>query len=345
MTDSLSFYLEDVEKWRSERRIIESSENLINPNNKRDSLYPILYPKIWDFYRKHFASFWIPQDVDLSKDKNDWINCNKDEKYYIKHVLAFFAGSDFIVNESQKKDGEEITILEHQFFNDDKIARENLHSLSYAELLDEYVKDDKERTHLKNAVTTMKAISDKAKWFREFITDGTFVERLIGGAVMEGIFFSGSFCAIYWLKKRGVMPGLCDLNEFIARDEGLHRDFNCYLYREEIQNKLPEDILIHIIKSAVVIEQESVKDSLPVSLIGMNDKMMCEYIEYTADHLFLNLIGKRVYNTPNPFEDWMAAIGLNVKADFFVHRPTSYGIPSAVTDDKTSSEIRFDENF
>src|SRR6185437_5083475 len=177
------------------------------------------------------------------------------ERHYIEYGLAFFAGSDFIVNESQKKDADEVSIIEYKFFNDDKISRENIHSTSYANLLETYVTDTTRRNFLKNAVKTIPSVKEKAEWMREFIDNGTFVERLVAEAIMEGIFFSGTFCAIFWLRKRGLMPGLCDTNELIARDEGIHRDFNCYLYRELIVNKLPEDVLLHMIKRAVKIEQ------------------------------------------------------------------------------------------
>lgn len=341
---NLSSYIENIKKWREERQIIEnSSEPLLDSENKRDCLYPIKYPEMWNFYKLHLASHWVAQEIDLSKDVNDWNSLKEDEQYYIKHGLAFFAGSDFIINESQKKDAEVVAIKEYEFFNDDKISRENIHSTTYADLLENYVKDEKEKEMLKNAVKTMPSISKKAEWMRDYIEQGTFVERIVAEAIMEGIFFSGTFCGIFWLRKRGLMPALCDANEFIARDEGIHRDFNCYLYRELIKNKLPEDILIHMIKRAVKIEQVFVTDSLPVKLIGMNSDLMCQYIEYVADHLCYNLIYKCIYNVQNPFEDWMNAIALKVKADFFVHRPTTYGKSAVLSSKKEDIQIRFDD--
>lgn len=339
----LNLYLQDIKKWREERRILEhSTESLLDPNNKRNSLRPIRWQGIWDYYKLHLSCHWIFEDIDLSKDKNDWLSLTDDERFYIKYGLAFFAGSDFIINKSQKKDGDEVDIIEYNFFNDDKISRENIHSDTYSNLLAEYVKDPEEIERLTNAVETIPAIKKKSEWMEEFINEGTFVERVVAEAIMEGIFFSGTFCGIYWLRKRGLMPGLCDTNELIARDEGLHRDFNCYLYRDVITNKLPEEILIYMIKKAVVIEKLCVTDSLPVRLIGMNSDMMCQYIEYVADHLCFNLIQKRIYNVENPFDDWMNAISLNVKADFFVHRILAYGKQSIMSD-KKDIKIRFDD--
>lgn len=340
---SLSLYLQDTKKWREERCLLErSTEPLLDTKNKRNSLKPIQFPGIWEYYNLHLSAHWVAQEIDLSKDRNDWLSLTDDERFYIKHGLAFFASSDFIINKSQKKDADEVDIIEYTFFNDDKIARENIHSTTYSDLLDEYVKDPVENEHLKNAVITIPAIQKKSEWMDEFINEGTFVERVVAEAIMEGIFFSGTFCGIFWLRKRGLMSGLCDSNELIARDEGLHRDFNCYLYREIIVNKLPEELLIYMIRKAVTIEQIFVTDSLPVRLIGMNSSMMCQYIEYVADHLCFNLIQKKIYNVENPFDDWMQAISLNVKTDFFVSRVYAYG-KSSVTAKKEDLNIRFDD--
>lgn len=575
-SDEIFLYHNEIEKWRAQRRSIEvSTEPLLNSNEKRDSLYPIRWQGMWDFYKLHLASHWVSQEIDLSKDVNDWNSLNEDEKRYIKYGLAFFAGSDFIVNESQKKDSEEVQVMEYNFFNDDKISRENIHcvapdtkvltdkgyfpiqklalgqakiwngyqfsdvniqmtsfnsaiyrvvlsdgrsldctethewiilegeklqkeytinlkggerifpynfpflsypkdvfeyhkqsitqklegaelvlfedgrilgteikytskkearefqetlegfacdsivynkkgysvliyaralyklilaleivskkypknkdfyffqnisparvvsieyvydsrtycfneplnhtgvfngictgqSTTYADLLEAYVKDNKERETLKNAVKSIPTIQKKAEWMREYIEKGTFVERLIAEAIMEGIFFSGTFCAIFWMRKRGKLSALCDANEFIARDEGIHRDFNCYLYREVVKNKIPEPILEDMIRKAVLIEQEFVVESLPVKLLGMNEELMCKYIEYVADHLVYNLINKRIYKVENPFDDWMNAISLKVKADFFVHRPTAYS-KTSILSSKEDAQIRFDD--
>ena len=324
------------------RKIENETEPLLLKSNKRDSLYPIVWNGIWDFYKLHSAAHWVAEEIDLSKDVNDWKTLTEDEKYYLKYGLAFFAGSDFIINESQKKDSECVEVLEYNFFNDDKISRENVHSITYANLLETYVTDEREKENLKHAVKTIPSVKQKAEWMREYINNGTFVERLVAGAIMEGIFFSGTFCAIFWLRKRGLMSALCDANEFIARDEGIHRDFNCYVYRELIKNKLPEDLLIKMVKRAVEIEKEFVTESLPVRLVGMNSEMMCQYIEYVADHLCLNLIHKRIFHVENPFDDWMNAISLKVKADFFVHRPTAYA-KTAILSSREDVKIRFDD--
>lgn len=338
----MSTSFENRMEWRKERKIIECNEPLLLEENKRDSLYPIVWNGIWEFYKIHLSSHWVADEIDLSKDVNDWKSLSDDEKHYIKYGLAFFAGSDFIINESQKKDSDEVTVREYEFFNDDKIARENIHSITYANLLETYVSDEKEKEMLKNAVKTMPAIKKKADWMREYISNGTFVERVVAEAIMEGIFFSGTFCGIFWLRKRGLMSALCDSNELISRDEGLHRDFNCYIYRDIVKNKLPEELLVKMVKEAVDIEKVFVTESLPVKLIGMNSELMCQYIEYVADHLSFNLIGKQIYNSTNPFDDWMSAISLKVKADFFVHRPTAYG-KSAVLASKDDVKIRFDD--
>jgi ribonucleoside-diphosphate reductase beta chain len=332
----------DIIEWRKTQVVNEETEPLLNPENHRDGLYPIQYPKMWEFYKLHLATHWVAQEIDLTKDINDWKALIEDERFYIKQNLGFFAGSDFIITESQKKDAKEVHILEYQFFNDDKIARENIHSTTYADLLESCVPDDKERETLKNAVKTIDTIQHKAEWMRKYIHEGTFVERIVAEAIMEGIFFSGAFCAIFWLKKRGLMPALCDANEFIARDEGLHRDFNCYLYRDLVKNKLPEHLLVQMIRDAVEIEKRFVTESLPVSLIGMNSDLMCQYIEYVADHLAYNLIQKRIFEVENPFE-WMATISLKTSTDFFAHRNTAYG-NSLVLAESRDNKIRFDDN-
>ena len=335
----------NISQWRESRRILEkNTEPLLSTSGKRDSLFPIIYTSIWKYYEKHNASHWVASEIDLSKDKNDWEKLNDDERHYIKYGLAFFAGSDFIINENQEKDTEEVTVLEYNFFNRDKMSREDVHSIQYANLLEEYVKDEKEKELLKNAVTLIPSVKKKADWMRNYIHNGTFVERQVASSIMEGIFFSATFCGIFWLRKRGVMSALCDANEFIARDEGLHRDFACHVYKEEIKNKLPEELLFSMVREAVTIEQNFVRDSLPVSLIGMNNELMCQYVEYVADHLLLNLIGKRLFNVENPFSDWMTAILLKVKTDFFVHRPTTYG-NSTISASKEDLKVSFDEDF
>lgn len=337
-------YTCDNVAWRAQHRELEkNTEPLLSTKGQRDSLYPIKYPGMWDYFEKHMASIWFAHEIDLSKDTNDWNSLNRDEQFYIKHGLAFFAGSDFIINENQKKDNEEVTILEYKFFNDDKIARENIHSITYANLLEHYVTDPVEKVNLQNAVTEIPSVKKKADWMREYIDNGTYVERLVAGAIMEGIFFSGTFCAIFWLRKRNLMPALCDANEFISRDEGLHRDFACYVYRDLVVNKLHPEILMTMVKRAVEIECEFVCDSLPVTLIGMNSGLMSQYIQYVADHLMMALVGQKIYNVEDPFSDWMSAISLKVKADFFVHRATSYA-NSAILSAPEDVAVRFNDD-
>lgn len=344
--DLSTLWKTDLPLWRKLRSELETkTELLLDKSQSRDALYPIKYPTIWEYHKKHRSAHWITEDIEFSKDINDWNGMKDEEKHFIKHTLGFFAGSDFIVIESQEKDEEEITIPEVKIFNRGKMAREDEHTLTYAELLEIYVKDPDEKEKLKNAVKECPSVRKKAEWFRAYIAEGTFVERIFAESIMEGLFFSGSFCSIFWVRKRGLMPALCDSNEFISRDEGLHRDVNCYIYRDLIVNKLPEEYLVIIMRKAVEIEKESVTESLPVDLIGMNSGMMCEYIEYVADHLMIELINKKLYNTPNPFEDWMQAISMEVKADFFVHRPTNYSKSACLSTEKDQNSIRFDVKF
>ena len=295
----------------------------------RVSLFPILFNDIWELYKKHFKCFWAPDEIDLSSDINDYNNkLNDNERYYINNVLAFFGISDFIVNKNEKKNSIEIQCMEYNIYVDDKIARENVHSESYAILLETYVKDINLLNNLKNAVSTIPCIADKINWFDTFIDNGTWQQRMVASAITEGIFFSGSFCAIYWLKKRGLMSGLCQYNELISRDEGLHRDGNIYIYKHYVANKLPVNEVIDMIKSAVDIEIKFCIESLPVDLIGMNNQLMSQYIKFVADHLSLNLIDTTIYNVKNPFS-WMNLISIETKTDFFSKRVNNYAKQSA----------------
>ena len=334
------------ELWRSNQRLIEKkTEPLLDPKNKREFFYPIKFPDLYTFYKLHKGADWSPEEIDLAKDDNDWnTKLNKDEQHFIKWVLAFFSVSDFIINENEEKENDEIVVLEDKFFNTNKIDRENTHIITYANLLEQYVKDENEKEFLKNAIKNIPAVKKKAELIREYIKNGTYVERCVLASIAEGIFFSGSFCSIYWLRKRGLMPGLCDSNELIARDEGIHRDYNCYKYREYIVNKLPKELVIHMIKKAVEIEKEFILEALPVKLMGMNSELMGQYIEYIADHLYYNLTHEKIYNVEDPFSDWMKAINLKVKTDFFIHRPTDYAKVGAMSS-KEEIKIRFDEEF
>ncbi|HET9054229.1 MAG TPA: ribonucleotide-diphosphate reductase subunit beta, partial [Cyclobacteriaceae bacterium] len=255
-------------------------EPILKENKDRFVLFPIRQHEIWKFYKQAEASFWTAEEIDLGQDLTDWeSSMNDGERHFIKHVLAFFAASDGIVNENLAEHFiSEVQYTEAKFFYGFQIAIENIHSETYSLLIDTYVKDPKEKDSLFHAIETMDCVKKKAEWALRWIEKGTFAERLIAFAAVEGIFFSGSFCSIFWLKKRGLMPGLTFSNELISRDEGLHCDFACHLYTKHVVNKLPEQVVIDVIKDAVEIEKEFVTDALPVNLIGMNAELMRQYI-------------------------------------------------------------------
>ncbi|MEP1094549.1 MAG: ribonucleotide-diphosphate reductase subunit beta [Cyclobacteriaceae bacterium] len=304
---------------------VQLEERILKENKDRFVLFPIQHDDIWQFYKKAEASFWTAEEIDLSQDLKDWSETmNDDEKHFIKHVLAFFAASDGIVNENLAENFvSEVQYTEAKFFYGFQIAMENIHSETYSLLIDTYVKDPKEKDYLFNGIETMDCVKKKADWALRWIDKGSFAERLIAFAAVEGIFFSGSFCSIFWLKKRGLMPGLSFSNELISRDEGLHCDFACLLYNNHIQNKLPEETIKEIIADAVSIEKEFVTDSLPVKLIGMNADLMCQYIEFVADRLLLELGASKIFNSTNPF-DFMEMISLQGKTNFFEKRVGEY---------------------
>lgn len=299
-------------------------EPILQKNENRFVLFPIEHHDIWDFYKKAEASFWTAEEIDLSQDLKDWEKLNEGERHFISHVLAFFAASDGIVNENLAENFvAEVQYTEAKFFYGFQIAIENIHSETYSLLIDTYIKDSQERDKLFNAIETVPCVKKKAKWALRWISKGSFVERLLAFAAVEGIFFSGSFCAIFWLKKRGLMPGLSFSNELISRDEGLHCDFACLLYTKHIKNQLPEEKVQEIIIDAVAIEKEFVTDALPVDLIGMNANLMNQYIEFVADRLLLELGCSKVYNATNPF-DFMEMISLQGKTNFFEKRVAEY---------------------
>lgn len=291
-------------------------ELLLRENKERFVLLPINYPKVWEMYKKHEQSFWTAEEIDLHPDLVDWENkLNNDERHFIKHVLAFFAASDGIVNENLAVNFmSEVQIPEARCFYGFQIMMENIHSETYSLLIDAYIKDPKEKQYLFNAIETVPCVKKKADWALRWIQNGSFAERLVAFAAVEGIFFSGSFCSIFWLKKRGLMPGLTFSNELISRDEGLHCDFACLLY-SMLQNKMTEEQVHTIIKDAVNCEHEFVTDALPVSLIGMNARLMCQYIEFVADRLLVSLGYSKIYNATNPF-DFMEMISLQGKTNF-----------------------------
>ena len=276
-------------------------------------------------YKKAEASFWTSEEIDLASDWNDWQKLTDQERHFISHVLAFFAASDGIVNENLAQNFmTEIQSPEARCFYGFQIAVENIHSETYSLLIDTYIKDPREKLRLLHAIDTIPCVQKKARWALQWCNSkyASFAERCIAFCVVEGIFFSGSFCAIFWLKKRGLMPGLAFSNELISRDEGLHCDFACLLY-QKLKNKLPTQRILEIITHAVEIEKEFVSDALPVELIGMNSKLMQQYIEFCADRLLVALGCPRHYNAANPFE-WMEMISLQGKTNFFEKRVGEY---------------------
>ena len=326
---------------------MSQEEPLLKENPDRFVLFPIEHDDIWQFYKKAEASFWTAEEIDLSQDLKDWASLNEGETHFIKHVLAFFAASDGIVNENLAENMvSEVQYTEAKFFYGFQIAIENIHSETYSLLIDTYVKDPKEKDGLFHALDTIDCVNKKAKWALRWIDEGNFQERLIAFAAVEGIFFSGSFCSIFWLKKRGLMPGLTFSNELISRDEGLHCDFACLLYNNHVVNKLPEETVIEIIRDAVDIEKEFVTDALPVKLIGMNADLMCQYIEFVADRLLMELGCPKIYNSTNPF-DFMEMISLQGKTNFFEKRVGEYQKAGVMDSNKNEDKPKFslDEDF
>ncbi len=325
--------------------IATAQEKILQENANRFVLFPIQHDDIWEYYKKAEASFWTAEEIDLSQDLRDWGNLNDGERHFISHVLAFFAASDGIVNENLAEHFvAEVQYTEAKFFYGFQIAIENIHSETYSLLIDTYVKDPAEKDKLFNAVETMDCVKKKADWALRWIDEGNFQERLIAFAAVEGIFFSGSFCSIFWMKKRGLMPGLTFSNELISRDEGLHCDFACLLYNNHVQNKLPEETVIGIIKDAVEIEKEFVTSALPVNLIGMNADLMCQYIEFVADRLLFELVGQKVYGASNPF-DFMEMISLQGKTNFFEKRVGDYQKAGVMKGAEDAPRFSLDEDF
>ena len=299
---------------------------ILRPNEKRFVTFPICYPKLWEMYKKHVAVLWTAEEIDLVPDINDWKKLNDNEKHFISHVLAFFAASDGIVNENLAiRFYNEVQVPEARQFYNIQIFMEGIHSETYSLLIDTYINKSEEKDRLFNAIETIPAVSKKARWALNWISSKrSFAERLIAFCAIEGIFFSGSFCAIFWLKKRGLMPGLCTSNEFISRDEGLHCEFACLLHQHlQKENRCSSETICKIVEEAVEIEKEFITEALPVSLIGMNANMMKQYIEYVADFWLVRLDGKRLYNVENPF-DWMELISLEGKTNFFEKRVSEY---------------------
>ena len=320
-------------------------EPILEANNNRFVLFPIEHDDIWAFYKRAEASFWTAEEIDLSPDLIDWdTKLNDNERHFIKHILAFFAASDGIVNENLAENFlSEVQYTEAKFFYGFQIAIENIHSETYSLLIDTYIKDNADKDYLFNAIDTMDCVRKKADWALRWIDQGNFAERLVAFAAVEGIFFSGSFCSIFWLKKRGLMPGLAFSNELISRDEGLHCDFACLLYNNHVVNKLDKKEIEKIILDAVEIEKEFILDALPVRLIGMNSELMSQYIEFVADRLLQELGNEKVFNTANPF-DFMDMISIQGKTNFFEKRVAEYQ-KAGVLDGKNNSDFTIDEDF
>ena len=299
-------------------------EPILQENKNRFVIFPIQHDDIWQWYKKQEASFWTAEEIDLHQDVVDWKKLSDDERYFLKHILAFFAASDGIVNENLAENFvNEVQYSEAKFFYGFQIMMENIHSEMYSLLIDTLVDNDSEKDELFNALERFPAIKKKADWALRWIDSESFAERLIAFAAVEGIFFSGAFCSIFWMKKRGLLPGLATSNEFISRDEGLHRDFACHLHNNHLVNKVPQERIVQILSEALDIEREFITESLPVNLIGMNSKLMSEYLEFVTDHLLETLNCPKVYNTANPF-DFMDMISLEGKTNFFEKRVSEY---------------------
>ncbi len=321
-------------------------EPILQENKNRFVIFPIKHHDIWKFYKDSEASFWTAEEIDLHQDLHDWqTKLNADERYFIKHILAFFAASDGIVNENLAENFvNEVQYSEAKFFYGFQIMMENIHSETYSLLIDTYVKDEKEKDMLFNAIETFPAIKKKADWALKWIDSDSFAERLIAFAAVEGIFFSGAFCSIFWLRKRSLMPGLTFSNELISRDEGVHADFAVHLHNNHLINKVPKERIREILVDALNIEREFITESLPVSLIGMNSKLMTQYLEFVTDRLLVELNCEKEYNTANPF-DFMDMISLQGKTNFFEKRVAEYQKAGVTNTDKESNKISFDSDF
>ncbi|CDO98983.1 unnamed protein product [Coffea canephora] len=326
----------------------EEEEPILTEQSQRFCMFPIKYPQLWEMYKKAEASFWTAEEVDLSLDVQHWETLSHSEKHFISHVLAFFAASDGIVLENlAARFLKDVQIPEARAFYGFQIAIENIHSEMYSLLLETYIKDSREKNRLFNAMETVPCVAKKAKWALNWIQSSrSFAERLVAFACVEGIFFSGSFCAIFWLKKRALMPGLTFSNELISRDEGLHCDFACLLY-SLLQKQVQWQKVHQIVHEAVEIEIEFVCDALPCALIGMNAALMSQYIKFVADRLLVSLGCQKMYDVENPF-DWMEFISLQGKANFFERRVGDYqkaSVMSSLQDGSKNFEFKLDEDF
>lgn len=323
------------------------TEPLLQISTNKYVVFPIEYHDIWGMYKKALTSFWTVDEVDLSRDLTDWHNLKPGERHFLSHVLAFFAASDGIVNENLvERFSQEVQVIEAKCFYGFQIAIENIHSEMYSLLIDTYIQDSKEKNYLFNAIENLPCVKQKADWALKWIDKNnknvSFSERLVAFAAIEGIFFSGSFAAIFWMKKRGLMPGLTFSNELISRDEGLHCEFACLLYKYLIK-KPPQDRIYEIITEAVKIEKGFLTEALPVKLIGMNCDLMSQYIEFVADYLLRELGYTNFYGTKNPF-DFMETISLDGKTNFFERRVGEYK-KIGVSKPQLTNVFTLDEEF
>lgn len=327
----------------------EHIEPMLKENIDRFVLFPIVHTDIWEMYKQETASFWTAEEIDLAEDSKDWVKLNNDEQHFLKHVLAFFAASDGIVNENLVINfANEVQWPEARAFYGFQIMMENIHAETYSLLIDTYIKDPNEKDHLFKALETVPSVKKKGDWAMRWLDRkrGSFAVRLVAFAAVEGIFFSGSFCAIFWLKKRGLMPGLTFSNELISRDEGLHCDFACLLHSKLIRGA-GENLIHRIITEAVDIEIEFVTNALPVSLIGMNSDLMAQYIQFVADRLLISLGASKLYNVENPFP-WMEMISMQGKTNFFEKRVAEYqksGVMGSATLGAVQQRFSVEEDF
>lgn len=320
------------------------NDPLLSEDTKRYVIFPIKRDDVWKMYKKAEANFWTTEELDLSKDLKDFNGLNEDERYFIENILAFFAASDGIVNENLvERFCKDVQLLEAKFFYGFQIAMENIHSETYSLLIDTYVKDITKKQKLFNAIETIPSVQKKADWALKWISDekSTFGTRVIAFAAVEGIFFSGSFCSIFWLKKRGLMPGLCFANELISRDEGLHTEFAVLMY-SMLKDKPSKETILKIVQEAVELEKEFITESLPCKLIGMNMDLMKQYIEYVSDRLLLMLGLEKVYNSSNPFP-WMELISVQGKTNFFEKRVGEYS--NIAGSEKENNVFELDDDF
>jgi ribonucleotide reductase beta subunit family protein with ferritin-like domain len=329
----------------AKRKERESTEPLLQPNPNRFVIFPIQHQDLWKKYKDQVSVFWRPEEVDLSKDMRDWTKLSDGERHFIKRILGFFAGSDGIVMENlAQRFMTEIQVPEAKFFYGVQMMIETIHSEMYSQLIDTYIEDREEKMDILQSIQTVPCIQRKAEWALSWMNsdEADFPTRLMAFAAVEGIFFSGAFCSIFWIKQRGIMPGLTASNEFISRDEGLHTDFACLMY-SKCRHKLPVEKAHKLIREAVAIEKEFITEALPCSLIGMSAPRMAEYIEFVADRLVVSLGYPKVWNTANPFP-WMERISLEGKDNFFEKRVTNYAL-AGVGQDATKMSFALDEDF